>query len=103
MLRIEVILAVGFQEIGYRVRQVLDFYEASVREKQVVLCQFGSPSFGRHAFGSTFFQYLLCSMATWKMVSVAASEAVIGSSWGGMPPNRTCVTANAELAIASRQ
>ena len=49
------------------------------------------------------FQYLLCSMATWKMVSVAASEAVIGSSWGGMPPNRTCVTANAELVIASRQ
>ena len=83
-------------------RQVFDFYEASVREKQVVLGQFGSPSFGRHAFGSTFFQYLLCSCATKYTVSVPTSVATKGSSAYGAPPKMTCATASAEAEMESR-
>jgi len=60
------------------------------------------PSRSSQAFGSTFFQYLLCSRATSHMVSEADSPAVIGGNSSGASPRMTFVTANAEDEIESR-
>lgn len=60
------------------------------------------PSTGSQAFGSMFFQYLLCSIATCQMVSVATSEATMGPNCGGTSPKMTRATASADTEIASR-
>jgi hypothetical protein len=41
------------------------------------------PSRGSHDLGSTLFQYLLCSLATCHIVSVAVSPAIIGGNSSG--------------------
>jgi hypothetical protein len=86
---------------GYRKSHLFHLCETYKPGRQLIGLRI-IPSRGSHAFGSTFFQYLLCSIATCQTVSVAISPATIGGSSGGASPRMTFVTDNAELEIESR-
>ena len=57
------------------------------------------PSRGSQLFGSTLFQYRLCSRATNQTASVADSLAVMGPNSSGGCPRRTRDTARADRDI----
>lgn len=87
------------QRTRYRERQTVDIFVV-VRKDQLTKPKRGVamlPSLvGSHDTGSIDFQYLLCSLATIHIVSVAVSLATIGGSSSGGSPKITRVTANAD-------